>query len=275
MIVGEMCNGPPPEIVRRLEAADAAYGSHGMPVKRDKSEDPALTADFWGATLHGGSGRYGFNLERRALPLSGSPGMSSGDCWVVWSSCLGFRREGMSVLGIAFQAARSMPRRRRIMLSGPAFNELMSLVFLWPLLETDLRTDPACDCAGRPIVVATDADGEGGIGACIGAVVGEHGQGSVTLWSRLYALSEEKGEYVRLDWAEAGPEVGGAAEDATTLNRRAAKPPGILGRGVCPVGRVESAIAGEPPHICKEYTSKYRKFYAIWLRRKRQQQHEQ
>ena len=25
----------------------------------------------------------------------------------------------------------------------------------------------------------------------------------------------------------------------------------------------------------KEYTSKYRKFYAIWLRRKRQQQHEQ
>ena len=26
---------------------------------------------------------------------------------------------------------------------------------------------------------------------------------------------------------------------------------------------------------CKEYTSKYRKFYAIWLRRKRQQQHEQ
>ena len=26
---------------------------------------------------------------------------------------------------------------------------------------------------------------------------------------------------------------------------------------------------------CKEYTSRYRKFYAIWLRRKRQQQHEQ
>ena len=37
-----------------------------------------------------------------------------------------------------------MPRRRRIMLSGPAFNELMSLVFLWPLLETDLpQTPPA------------------------------------------------------------------------------------------------------------------------------------
>ena len=27
--------------------------------------------------------------------------------------------------------------------------------------------------------------------------------------------------------------------------------------------------------MCKEYTSKYGKFYAIWLRRKRQQQHEQ
>ena len=30
-----------------------------------------------------------------------------------------------------------------------------------------------------------------------------------------------------------------------------------------------------PQQFCKEYTSKYRKFYAIWLRRKRQQQHEQ
>ena len=27
--------------------------------------------------------------------------------------------------------------------------------------------------------------------------------------------------------------------------------------------------------LCKEYTSKYRKFYSLWLRRKRQQQHEQ
>ena len=175
MIVGEMCDGPPPEIVRRSEAADAAYGSHGMPVKRDKSEDPALTADFWGATLHGGSGRYGFNLERRASLAATTLfalafGVSKDELrrlLGVWSYCLGFRREGMSVLGVACQAARYMPRRRRIMLSGPAFNELMSLVFLWPLLETDLRTDPTCDCAGRPIVVATDADGEGGIGACI------------------------------------------------------------------------------------------------------------
>ena len=102
------------------------------------------------------------------------------------------------------------------MLSGPAFNELMSLAFLWPLLETDLRADPTCDRAGRPIVVATDAAvGEGGLGACIG---------------RLYALSEEKGEYVRLEWAEAGSEEGGAAANATTLNRRAAGPPGILDR---------------------------------------------
>ena len=93
-----------------------------------------------------------------------------------------------------------------------------------PVVGTDTRTaqdgsktSRSQRLRGPTIVVATDADGEGGIGACIGAVVGEHGQGSVTLWSRLYALSEEKGEYVRLDWAEAGSEVGGAAEDATTL----------------------------------------------------------
>ena len=35
--------------------------------------------------------------------------------------------------------------------------------------------------------------------------------------------------------------------------------------------RSRSSLSG----ACKEYTSKYRKFYAIWLRRKRQQQHEQ
>ena len=228
-----------------------------------------MTADFWGATLQGGSGRYGFNLERRAslaaTTLFALAFRVSGDelrrLLGTWSCCLSFRREGMSVLGIAFLAARSMPRRRRIVLSGPAFNELMSLVFLWPLLETDLRTDPTCDCADRPIVVATDADGEGGIGACIGAVVGEHGQGSVTLWSRLYALSEEKGEYVRLDRAEAGPEVGGAAEDATTLNLRVAKPPGFLDRRALAAAFALSAEWkvqlrlppqpqwGEPPHI--------------------------
>ena len=90
MVVGELCDGPPPEIVRRLEAADAAYGSHGTPVKRDKSEDPALAAEFWGATLHGGTGRYGFNLERRASLAAttlfalafGVSGTSSGGCWV-------------------------------------------------------------------------------------------------------------------------------------------------------------------------------------------------
>ena len=258
MIVGELCDGPPPEIVRRLEAADAAYGSHGMPVKRDKSEDPALAAEFWGATLHGGTGRYGFNLERRASLAAttlfalafGVSGDELRRLLGVWSYCLGFRREGMSALGVAYQAAQSMPRRRRIMLSGPAFNELMSLAFLWPLLETDLRADPTCDRAGRPIVVATDAAGEGGLGACIGAVVDEHGQGSVPLWSRLHALSEEKGEYVRLDWAEAGSEEGGAAEDAhpEPQSRRAIGYPGsqVAGRGVCPVGGVEGAAAPSP-----------------------------
>ena len=121
MIVGEMCNGPPPEIVRRLQAADAAYGSHGMPVKRDKSEDP----DFWGATLHGGCGRYGFNLERRAS-LAATTLFSlafgvSGDelrrLLGIWS-CLGFRREGVSVLGIAFQEINASPSADHALWTG-------------------------------------------------------------------------------------------------------------------------------------------------------------
>ena len=89
VIVGELCDGPPPEIVRRLEAADTAYGSHDMPVTRDKSEDPALAAELWGATLHRGTGRKDTTWKdvrrwprRRSLPWpSGSQGTSSGGCW--------------------------------------------------------------------------------------------------------------------------------------------------------------------------------------------------
>ena len=117
MIVGELCDGPPPEIVRRLEAADAAYGSHGMPVKRDKSEDPALAAEFWGATLHGGTGRYGFNLERRASLAATTLfalafGVSGDELWRQLGVCLlprlpagGYVRPGSRLPGRAIDAS--------------------------------------------------------------------------------------------------------------------------------------------------------------------------
>ena len=86
MIVGELCDGPPPEIVRRLEAADAACGSHGMPVKRDTSKDPALAAEFWGTAALAELDSTWKDVRRwprrRSLPWpSGSPGTSPGGCW--------------------------------------------------------------------------------------------------------------------------------------------------------------------------------------------------
>ena len=79
--------------------------------------------------------------RRRSLPLpSGSPGMSSGDCWASGPTTSASCARVCPVLRVAFQAAaRSVPRRRRIMLSGPAFNELMSLVFTWPRPEQSDR----------------------------------------------------------------------------------------------------------------------------------------
>eukprot|EP00974_Lingulodinium_polyedra_P018104 1753164-Lingulodinium_polyedra.AAC.1 len=79
-------------------------------------------------------------------------------------------------------------------------DELLALAFLWPLLEGDLSVAPLAAASGRPLVFATDAEGTGGIGACEAEVAPE-------LWGRLYMLTEEKGEYVRLDWADSGSEA--------------------------------------------------------------------
>ena len=73
---------------------------------------------------------------------------------------------------------------------------------------------------------------------------------------------------MRPRWAQGGHHLDSAVHELTKAEL-VALPLSVLvklaltSKGVCQTSS------------CKEYTSKYRKFYAIWLRRKRQQQHEQ
>ena len=66
LVVGALC-APPDSLLRRLERADCMYADLGLPVKKAKSADCSLVAEFWGAELRGQSGLFGFPLERRAL----------------------------------------------------------------------------------------------------------------------------------------------------------------------------------------------------------------
>eukprot|EP00974_Lingulodinium_polyedra_P018899 1829246-Lingulodinium_polyedra.AAC.1 len=92
----------------------------------------------------------------------------------------------MSAAGSAFRLGQSLGRRRRALLDGPVCDELLALAFLWPLLEGDLTAPALTAPSGAPLVFATDAEGSGGLGACLAEVTTAH-------WDRLYVLTEEKG----------------------------------------------------------------------------------
>ena len=205
LVAGEACR-PPPELLARLARADAAYHEVGFEVKASKRIDGALRSTFWGASLRGDEGLIGFSPERRAslcaatliAATSGVSGVELQRLLGLWVFAAGFRREALSVIGSSFTLARLMPPFRRTMLTGPVLDELLTLVGISPLLDSDLRTDALRDDDGQALLFATDADGEGGLGGCEAPVEEE-------VWARLYALGEEKGEYVRLDWADSQP----------------------------------------------------------------------
>lgn len=206
MAVGEACR-PPPELLERLSRADQLYQHHGLPTKAEKGCTASTDSTFWGASLRGREGLLGFSLERRAALAAttlvgltcGMSGQELMRMLGVWTFAAGFRREALAVLGSAFILAREMPPHRRVRPSGPVLDELLALVGLFPLMYADLRTDCLRDERGRPLVYATDAEGEGGLGGC------ETTTDDVT-WNRLYGMAEEKGEYVRLDWTDAQPQ---------------------------------------------------------------------
>ena len=47
LVVGSLAR-PPPELVQRMGRADEMYRSVGLPVKHEKSTEPALEGEAWG-----------------------------------------------------------------------------------------------------------------------------------------------------------------------------------------------------------------------------------
>ena len=109
----------------------------------------------------------------------------------IWTLALTFRREGLSVLDVAFVAADAFPPKRRCSITGPLLDELLLANFLGPLLTANLRAPPYLT------LFATDAS-PSAAGACSSAV-------SLEEWTKLYDLREDRGESVRLDWRSCPP----------------------------------------------------------------------
>ena len=99
-----------------------------------------------------------------------------------------FRREFLPVFDVAYVAARRQPPRRWCTLDGALADELVCESFL---SVTNLRTQPLLK------VYAADASSTRA-GAAVCEVSDE-------TWRKLFAFAEAKGEYVRLDWADAAP----------------------------------------------------------------------
>ena len=215
LMIGEMLV-PPDGLVSRLAAADIAYAKEGLPVKVEKGAGASTRGHFWGASLARRGTCIGFDAERRAslaaatlLALQrGVSGQNLLRLLGTWVFALSFRREAMAILGSCFVLARSLPRRSCVRVDGPVFDELLSLCFLWPLFEADLTCQPLS--AGQScLVLATDAEGEGGLGGCVARV-------SEDEWSRLYILAEEQGEHFALEQTLPADERG----DAKLTDRR-------------------------------------------------------
>ena len=77
----------------------------------------------------------------------------------LWVYALSFRREALSVLDVAFVAAKCFPPRRRCAVEGALLEELLVPAFLAPLLDADRRAQPHLQ------LFATNAT-PSGAGAC-------------------------------------------------------------------------------------------------------------
>ena len=114
-------------------------------------------------------------------------------CVCVGGGAAGFRREMLSCMGILYDYVQRMPLSGKCIIRGAAADELGALGCLCPLVESDLRRQPARNSAGEHLVFSTDAAGSGGLGACATTA-------SASEWSLLHRLTEPKGCYANFDW---------------------------------------------------------------------------
>ena len=164
-----------------------------MPTNAGKSGSIFL-GEFRGGRLGGVSGTLGFPLERRVSLMLVTMLISA----VVvdrtllrrllggWAFALAFRREVFASLDVCYTAATSLPPSGRCRVTGALLDELLLVTRLAPLLETNLRAEPAKHSTRRThlqvALAAASRPSQGRTGSLC------------TVWSR----REE--EHVRLDW---------------------------------------------------------------------------
>ena len=200
IVIGSLCE-PPDLLQERVRRADAAYAATGLPTKRSKALAPAPIGDLWGARVDGRAGTVGVGIERQAAlmgttlcGLAYSTTKNDLERLVgTWAFVAGFRRELFSTLGCVYTAIHGMPARGRCKLQGPAFDELLALCFLGPTAYGDMRLEPLRAETGACVVAATDAAGDGALGACTAEI-------EEPTWNTVYRLAESRGEHVRLHW---------------------------------------------------------------------------
>ena len=185
------------ELRRRSALADAAYAKEGIEQSFAKAQNEKEVTEVWGAELRSSEGTIDVPRARRAslcvvtlLAVAvGASGRQVQRPLGALAFQVSFRRELLAVFDVAYVAARRLPPRLWRTLDGALADELVCGSFLPVLAEANLRTQPLLK------VYATDASSTRA-GAAVCKVSDE-------TWRKLFA--EAKGEYVRLDWADAAP----------------------------------------------------------------------
>ena len=187
-----------------LQRSANAYAAARLAPKPAKSVRFAAQVEVWGAHVDGqrGAVRSKLDVHWRALALTLdllALGRASVEMWraavSLWVHVLLFRRCGLALLQNVFQFGESRGRSYRecdardvLPIQGRAASELLALVVLSPLFETDLRARWAGE------LVCTDAS------SAWGASVAARVRPEVT--AELWRHRDRRGGYVRVgdDW---------------------------------------------------------------------------
>ena len=111
-----------------------------------------------------------------------------------WVYIVGFCKEALSVLESSYAYVYQMQEHGRDSLLDSVVEELLTLVFLAPALQIYLRDSPV-SLGKQCSVFAIDAEGSGGLGACVASTSRES-------WMKMFGCTEDIGDYTRLDWGD-------------------------------------------------------------------------
>eukprot|EP00971_Amphidinium_carterae_P266686 5290002-Amphidinium_carterae.4 len=151
----------------RVGCVHSGYSAACLIRKEAKAVSEAESMTLWGATVNGASKTVRGSLEKmKALvslscTLLGARTVSSDElsCLVGhWTHQCLFRRVSLCVLDEVYAwVRRDCTGQKRRMLSTKARDELLGLVLLWPLLESDMQAVPAPRCYASDATVTRGA----------------------------------------------------------------------------------------------------------------------